>query len=69
MEVLLLLGAYRLYVDEMPDDSALSEAAEIGSEIAAEGSETGPILGDAYRGELDRGTTWRSRLDQTTAWG
>jgi uncharacterized membrane protein len=26
-------------------------------------------LSDAYRGELDRETTWRSRLDQTTTWG
>lgn len=55
--------------DEMPDDSELSEEAEIGSEITAEGSEMSSVLGDAYRGELDRETTWRSRLDQTTTWG
>lgn len=55
--------------DETPDDSEFSEAAEIGSEIASEGSVMSSILGDAYRGELDRETTWRSRLDQTTTWG
>ena len=43
--------------DETQDDSELSGAAEIGSEIAAEGSEMSSILGDAYRGELDRETT------------
>lgn len=26
------------------------------------------LLGHMYRGELDRETTWRSRLDQTTNW-
>lgn len=52
----------------MPGDSEPSEEAKIGSEIAAEGSEISSILGDAYRGELDRETTWRSRLDQTTTW-
>ncbi|WP_226010607.1 DUF2270 domain-containing protein [Halomicrobium salinisoli] len=55
--------------DETPDDPELAEEAEIGSEFAAEGSEMSSILGDAYRGELDRETTWRSRLDQTTTWG
>ncbi|GAB7020814.1 hypothetical protein JCM18750_36760 [Halostagnicola bangensis] len=31
-------------------------------------SELSTVFGDAYRGELDRETTWRSRLDQTTTW-
>lgn len=55
--------------DETPDDSELTAEAELGSEIADYRSEMSSILGDAYRGELDRETTWRSRLDQTTTWG
>ncbi|GAA0511737.1 Uncharacterized membrane protein [Halorubrum aquaticum] len=55
--------------DESPDDSEPAEEAELGSEIADHSTELSSILGDAYRGELDRETTWRSRLDQTTTWG
>ena len=55
--------------DETPDDSELAEEAKLGSEIADHTTEMSSILGDAYRGELDRETTWRSRLDQTTTWG
>lgn len=53
-------------VDEgagLPDDEA-----EIGGEMAEGVAEMSSVLGDAYRGELDRETTWRSRLDQTTTW-
>ena len=52
--------------DETPDDSDLTEEAKLGDEIAGHSTEMSSILGDAYRGELDRETTWRSRLDQTT---
>ena len=55
--------------DEPPDDSERAEQAKLGSEMADHGTEMISILGDAYRGELDRETTWRSRLDQTTTWG
>lgn len=55
--------------DETPDDSELAEEAKLGSEMANHSTEMSSILGDAYRGELDRETTWRSRLDQTTTWG
>ncbi|WP_435074159.1 DUF2270 domain-containing protein [Halorubrum sp. HHNYT27] len=55
--------------DETPDDSELAAEAELGSEMAEHSTEMSSILGDAYRGELDRETTWRSRLDQTTTWG
>ncbi|MFD1647662.1 DUF2270 domain-containing protein [Haloarchaeobius litoreus] len=55
--------------DEKPDDSELAEEAKLGREIADHSTEMISILGDAYRGELDRETTWRSRLDQTTTWG
>lgn len=55
--------------DETSDDSELKEEAKLGGEIADRRTEMISILGDAYRGELDRETTWRSRLDQTTTWG
>ena len=55
--------------DETPDDSELAEEAKLGGEIADDNAEMTSILGDAYRGELDRETTRRSRLDQTTTWG
>ena len=44
------------------------DRAELGEEMVADSTDTSSILGDAYRGELDRETTWRSRLDQTTTW-
>ena len=55
--------------EETQGDSELTEGAKLGSEIADTTSEMTSILGDVYRGELDRETTWRSRLDQTTTWG
>lgn len=55
--------------DETPDDPERAEEAKFGGEIADDSTEMSSILGDAYRGELDRETTWRSRLDQTTTWG
>lgn len=55
--------------DESSPDSGPSETPELSSEITDESSEMNALLGDAYRGELDRETTWRSRLDQTTTWG
>ena len=56
-------------VDETPDDSELAEEPKVGSDSADHSEDMSSILGDAYRGELDRETTWRSRLDQTTTWG
>ncbi|WP_247729167.1 DUF2270 domain-containing protein [Halovivax limisalsi] len=52
----------------MSDDSSDAGDAELGAEIDAELTPMIGVLGDAYRGELDRETTWRSRLDQTTTW-
>lgn len=50
------------------NDTEATEEADIGEELAEDTTEMSSILGDAYRGELDRETTWRSRLDQTTTW-
>ncbi|GAB7009393.1 DUF2270 domain-containing protein [Halorubrum trueperi] len=55
--------------DDTAADSESAEEPELGSEMADHRTEMSSILGDAYRGELDRETTWRSRLDQTTTWG
>ncbi|WP_135829436.1 DUF2270 domain-containing protein [Halorussus halobius] len=41
---------------------------DIGEEIAADPSDMVGLLGHLYRGQMDRVTTWRSRLDQTTYW-
>lgn len=49
-----------------PDDRRVEEE-EVGTEIE-DVATLGAVLGDTYRGELDRETTWRSRLDQTTTW-
>jgi len=47
--------------DDAPDE-------DIGEEIAADASDMVGLLGHLYRGQMDRVTTWRSRLDQTTYW-
>lgn len=56
--------------DDTDDDAAISDdESELGGEMVGDSSVMSSILGDTYRGELDRETTWRSRLDQTTTWG
>ena len=52
----------------MSDDRDRSDRADIGEDIDRDVSQMASVLGHAYRGELDRETTWRSRLDQTTTW-
>lgn len=55
--------------DDERGDSETSAPADLGEELTENTTEMSSIMGDAYRGELDRETTWRSRLDQTTTWG
>jgi uncharacterized membrane protein len=50
-------------------DPEAPDQAGIGGEMVDDSADMSSILGDTYRGELDRETTWRSRLDQTTTWG
>ncbi|MWV64002.1 DUF2270 domain-containing protein [Halorubrum sp. JWXQ-INN 858] len=52
----------------MDDDTDTETDDDVGDTIGQDVSELSAVLGDAYRGELDRETTWRSRLDQTTTW-
>lgn len=53
-----------------PDDTDHEQTADrnVGRKIDDDVSMMSSILGDIYRGELDRETNWRSRLDQTTTW-
>jgi uncharacterized membrane protein len=50
---------------ELPSDR---EAGSIGARIADDPSAATAMTADFYRGEVDRTTTWRARLDQTTNW-
>ncbi|RQG87974.1 DUF2270 domain-containing protein [Natrarchaeobius halalkaliphilus] len=52
----------------MPEDTDELTRTELGRELNRDTTDLSSVLGDAYRGELDRETTWRSRLDQTTTW-
>ncbi|ELZ08961.1 hypothetical protein C479_12574 [Halovivax asiaticus JCM 14624] len=52
----------------MSGDQNDPDEAHVGKSIDDDPSYLSSILGHAYRGELDRETTWRSRLDQTTTW-
>ncbi len=49
------------------DPEALEER-EIGREMVDQSTGLGSVMAHFYRGEMDRETTWRSRLDQTTTW-
>lgn len=45
-----------------------SVSRNAGRRVARDLSTFTALTGDFYRGEIDRATTWRSRLDQTTNW-
>ena len=49
-------------------DPTGSEQRKIGREMVDEGTGLGSVMAHFYRGEMDRVTTWRQRLDQTTTW-
>ena len=55
-------------MDEEPghDETAMSE--HVGDAISEDVETSSSLLGHFYRGEMDRVTEWRSRLDQTTNW-
>ncbi|MFW5918029.1 MAG: DUF2270 domain-containing protein, partial [Haloferacaceae archaeon] len=40
----------------------------VGGRAAEDLSAFVSLAGDYYRGEVDRATTWRGRMDQTTNW-
>jgi len=43
-------------------------AADLDDELRDDESSVASLLGDFYRGEMDRTVNWRGRLDQTTNW-
>lgn len=50
-------------------DSATEKRHEIARMVADSPSEFLSLMADSYRGEVDRATTWRSRLDRTAVTG
>ncbi|UPW02177.1 DUF2270 domain-containing protein [Halorussus gelatinilyticus] len=49
-------------------DPSAPEQRQIGREMVDESTGLGSVMAHCYRGEMDRVTTWRQRLDQTTTW-
>lgn len=49
-------------------DPEAPEAREIGREMVDQSTGLGSVMAHFYRGEMDRETTWRQRLDETTKW-
>ncbi|WP_224269048.1 DUF2270 domain-containing protein [Haloprofundus salinisoli] len=49
-------------------DPTAPEQREIGREMVDQSTGLGSVMAHFYRGEMDRVTTWRQRLDQTTTW-
>jgi len=49
-------------------DPEAPEEREIGREMVDESAGLGSVVAHLYRGEMDRVTTWRQRLDSTTNW-
>lgn len=52
--------------EEAPEEHDPDE--DIGEEATADPSDAIGLLGHFYRGQMDRVTAWRSRLDQTSYW-
>lgn len=49
-------------------DPTTQKRREIGREMVDDSAGLGSVMAHAYRGEIDRVSTWRQRLDQTTTW-
>jgi len=49
-------------------DPEAPDAREVGSEAVDETASLGSLVGQLYRGEVDREVNWRQRLDSTTNW-
>lgn len=49
-------------------DPTATDQREIGREMVDESTGLGSVMAHTYRGEMDRVSTWRQRLDQTTTW-
>ena len=49
-------------------DPKASEEREIGREMVDQSTGLGSVMAHLYRGEMDRVTTWRQRMDESTKW-
>jgi len=49
-------------------DPQAPEEREIGREMVDQSTGLGSVAAHLYRGEMDRATSWRSRMDATTNW-
>ena len=49
-------------------DPTTPNQREIGRDMVDDSAGLGSVMAHAYRGEIDRVSTWRQRLDQTTTW-
>lgn len=49
-------------------DTEAPEAREIAGEAARDQADFLSLMGHAYRGEMGRTTSWRTRIDRTTNW-
>ncbi len=54
--------------DEHEFDPEAPEQREIGREMVDQSTGLGSVAAHLYRGEVERVTTWRDRLDRTTDW-
>lgn len=54
--------------DEPPTDPAEPSQRDIGREMVDDSTGLGTVVAHLYRGEVDRETSWRNRLDATTNW-
>lgn len=54
-------------IDDAEPHEGLSDT-DIGRQLAGNFGWFSSLTGDFYRGEVDRTTSWRKRLDQTTNW-
>ena len=50
------------------EETIRGDGGSIGSRLGSDLSAFTDVVTDFYRGEIDRATTWRARLDQTTNW-
>lgn len=49
-------------------DPEARDQREIGREMVEQSTGLGSVMAHFYRGEMDRETTWRQRLDESTKW-
>lgn len=54
--------------EENDFDPEAPEEREIGREMIDQSTGLGSVMAHLYRGEMDRVTMWRQRMDESTKW-